>query len=57
MTIWYILNSFGTFFSSFGIMYQEKSGNPDQKLLTELLVVFVIKKCSVTWCKVARCKI
>jgi hypothetical protein len=27
MTIWYILCSFGTF-SSFGIMYQEKSGNP-----------------------------
>jgi hypothetical protein len=28
MTIWYILCSFGTFFSGFGIMYQEKSGNP-----------------------------
>jgi hypothetical protein len=34
MTIWYILYSFGTFcihlvhFSGFGIMHQEKSGNP-----------------------------
>jgi hypothetical protein len=28
MTIWYILCLFGTFFSGFGIMYQEKSGNP-----------------------------
>jgi hypothetical protein len=28
MTIWYILCSFGTVFSGFGIMYQEKSGNP-----------------------------
>jgi hypothetical protein len=28
MTIWYILCSFGTFFSGFGIIYQEKSGNP-----------------------------
>jgi hypothetical protein len=28
MTNWYILCSFGTFFHFFGIMYQEKSGNP-----------------------------
>jgi hypothetical protein len=28
MTIWYILRSFGTFFSGFSIMHQEKSGNP-----------------------------
>jgi hypothetical protein len=28
MTIWHILYSFGTFFSGFGIMYQEKSGSP-----------------------------
>jgi hypothetical protein len=28
MTIWYILCSLGTFFSSFGIMQKEKSGNP-----------------------------
>jgi hypothetical protein len=28
MTIWYILCSFGTLFSGFGIMYQEKFGNP-----------------------------
>jgi hypothetical protein len=28
MAIWYILYSFSTFFSGFGIMYQEKSGNP-----------------------------
>jgi hypothetical protein len=27
MTIWYILNSYGTF-SGFDIMYHEKSGNP-----------------------------
>jgi hypothetical protein len=27
MTIWYVLFSFGTIFSCFGIMYQEKSGN------------------------------
>jgi hypothetical protein len=27
-TIWYTLCSFGTF-SGFGIIYQEKSGNPD----------------------------
>jgi hypothetical protein len=27
MTTWYILCSFGTF-SGFGIMFQEKSGNP-----------------------------
>jgi hypothetical protein len=29
MTIWYILCSLGAFFSGFGIMYQEESGNPD----------------------------
>jgi hypothetical protein len=29
MTLWHILYSFGTFFSRFGIMYQEKSGRPD----------------------------
>jgi hypothetical protein len=29
VTICYILNLFGTFFSGFGIMHQEKSGNPD----------------------------
>jgi hypothetical protein len=29
MTIWYILCSLGIFFSGFGIMRQEKSGNPD----------------------------
>jgi hypothetical protein len=28
MTIWYISCSFGTFFSGFGLMCQEKSGNP-----------------------------
>jgi hypothetical protein len=28
MIIWNILCSFGRFFSGFGIMYQEKSGNP-----------------------------
>jgi hypothetical protein len=28
MTIWYILCPFGTFFSGFGVMYQENSGNP-----------------------------
>jgi hypothetical protein len=28
MTIWYLLCSFGAFYSGFGIMYQEKSGNP-----------------------------
>jgi hypothetical protein len=28
ITVWYILCSFGTFLSGFGIMYQEKSGNP-----------------------------
>jgi hypothetical protein len=28
MTIWYILCSLGTFFSGFGIMFLEKSGNP-----------------------------
>jgi hypothetical protein len=28
MTICYILYSFGTFFSGFGMMYQENSGNP-----------------------------
>jgi hypothetical protein len=28
MTIWYILYSFCAFFPVFGIMYQEKSGNP-----------------------------
>jgi hypothetical protein len=28
MTIWSILCSFGTFCSGFGIMHQEKSGNP-----------------------------
>jgi hypothetical protein len=31
MTIWYILSSFVTFFSGFGILYQEKSGNPGTK--------------------------
>jgi hypothetical protein len=37
MTIWYILWPFGIFcvhlvyFSGFGIMYQEKSGNPDNE--------------------------
>jgi hypothetical protein len=30
MTIWYILYLFGTFFV-FGIMYQEKSGNPGRR--------------------------
>jgi hypothetical protein len=29
MTSWYIFFSFGTFISGFGIMYREKSGNPD----------------------------
>jgi hypothetical protein len=33
MTIWYILCSFGTFFSDFSIMYQEKSGNPFKYLV------------------------
>jgi hypothetical protein len=28
VTIWYILCLFGTIFSGFGIMHQEKSGNP-----------------------------
>jgi hypothetical protein len=31
MTIWYILCSFGTFFAGFGVMHQEKSGNPASK--------------------------
>jgi hypothetical protein len=31
ITIWYILCSFGTLFSSFGIADQEKSGNPDRR--------------------------
>jgi hypothetical protein len=26
--IWFIFSSFGSFFSSFGITHQEKSGNP-----------------------------
>jgi hypothetical protein len=29
MTLRYILYKFGTFYSGFGIMYQEKSGNSD----------------------------
>jgi hypothetical protein len=29
MTIWYTKYAFVTFFSRFGIMYEEKSGNPD----------------------------
>jgi hypothetical protein len=33
MIVWYILCSFGRFFPGFGIMYQEKSGNPDTKHL------------------------
>jgi hypothetical protein len=33
MTIWYILCSFGTLFSGFGITHQEKSGNPDTDYL------------------------
>jgi hypothetical protein len=33
MTIGYILCSFGTFFSGFGIMHLEKSGNPALKQL------------------------
>jgi hypothetical protein len=32
MTIWYILRSYGTFFSNFGILHQEKSGNPAKQL-------------------------
>jgi hypothetical protein len=28
VAIWYILWSFGTIFSRFGMLYQEKSGNP-----------------------------
>jgi hypothetical protein len=35
MTIWYILCSSGVFFPGFGIMYQEKSGNPILKSSTE----------------------
>jgi hypothetical protein len=31
MTIWYIYCSFSTFYSGFGIMYPEKSGNPGLK--------------------------
>jgi hypothetical protein len=31
ITVWYILCSFGTFLSGFGIMYQKKSDNPAQK--------------------------
>jgi hypothetical protein len=30
MTIWHILCSFGTLLPVFGILYQEKSGNPGQ---------------------------
>jgi hypothetical protein len=33
MTLWYILCSFGTFFLLFGIMHQEKSGNPARDLV------------------------
>jgi hypothetical protein len=32
MTIWYILCSFGIFFSGFGIMRREKSGNPGREV-------------------------
>jgi hypothetical protein len=32
MTIWYIVYSFGTF-SGFGIMYREKSGNPEPEVI------------------------
>jgi hypothetical protein len=33
MTIWYILCSLGAFFPGFGIMHQEKSGNPGKDSL------------------------
>jgi hypothetical protein len=31
MTIWHIVCSFGTFFPGFGVMHQEKSGNPGRE--------------------------
>jgi hypothetical protein len=40
MTIWYILCSLGTFFRGFGIMQQEKSGNP----VNDIHVVFMAKQ-------------
>jgi hypothetical protein len=39
LPIWYILRSFGIFvamlvyFSQFGLLYQEKSGNPGRKII------------------------
>jgi hypothetical protein len=33
MTVWYILCSFGTFLSGFGIKYQEKASNPGPKVI------------------------
>jgi hypothetical protein len=53
MTIWYILCSFGTF-SGFGIMYQEKSGNPD--LETGLLSLFGNCVCGPTLIEFSRSK-
>jgi hypothetical protein len=46
LTIWYILYSFGNF-SGFGIMYQEKSGNPD--LYDVLYVIWLSGNLTATY--------
>jgi hypothetical protein len=43
MTIWYILCSFDT--SCLGIMYQEKSGNPDYYVQLKSLNFFMMYQC------------
>jgi hypothetical protein len=44
MVLWYILWSFGIFFPVFGILYQEKSGNPDVELGKKILLTFLNEK-------------
>jgi hypothetical protein len=43
VAIWYSLLQLGTYFPRFGMLYQEKSGNP---ALTDVLVARVMAHCS-----------
>jgi hypothetical protein len=47
MTVWYIMCSFGTFLSGFGILFQEQSGNPEPNAFIVLDGVLSVEKGTV----------